>query len=1061
MKSSRHKSPRKTKSSDAPQVANSSGLLPFRFWELPEVTAINRLPMRATLYPYASAEAARRGNRTESDWFQLLDGKWKFKYLSRPEEIKDSYFGISVDRSRWDGVEVPGNWTLQGYGRPHYTNVQMPFPEEPPHVPRENPTGIYAREVTIPAAWRGRRIILHFGGAESVLCVCVNGAFVGLGKDSRLPSEFDVTRFVAPGRKNLICAIVVKWSDATFIEDQDQWWMGGLHREVFLYSTGPVHLADVFVSGQRVDDRSGRLEASVRVGFPGQSEAGWSVTAQLFAPNGRPVLRKELEAPVQLATTRCRFRLQARFDCRVSRPQFWSAESPALYTFVATLRDPAGQPVESTSARVGFRSVEVRDRQLLVNGKPVRIHGVNRHDHDPARGKAVDIEALRRDALIMKRHNINAVRCSHYPNDPRWLDLCDELGLYVVDEANLEAHDYYYQIPEDPRWASACLERATRMVERDKNHPSVILWSLGNETGVGPHQAAMAAWIRRRDPTRPLHYEPGIWTQGVDSWERRGPHLFKGGEELTDIVCPMYFPPEALREWAEDSEHPDQRRPLILCEYSHAMGNSNGSLGDYYDLFEKVPGLQGGFIWEWRDHALLQRMPDGSVRWAYGGDFGDTPNDLNFCCDGLVGADHNPHPGLQEFKYLARPLAVTAWDAAAGTVTLHNRRSFCDASDIRIGWQLKASGKLLKSGSIRGHRILPGGKATFPIPLPTIRPVPGQEIFLNFQFTSARATPWCPRGHVLGWDQVAVGGRPLRKPPPTRTGRVSWEGSGEDIRIVGSGGPEEFLVRFSPAGMEEFLSEGDPLLIAGPRLQIWRAAVDNDGIKGWTGQEAKPLGRWRALGLPDAQATAGRLTVQKGRKGSIIVSCTHRILGVRHKHNYEIRPDGSILVRNHFDVPRQFHDLPRLGVTLVLPEGFESLRWFGRGPFENYRDRKRAAIVDLFEGSVSSQYVPYAMPQEHGNHTDVRWLEVSNGHRLLRILALDAMEFSASHFTTRDLWLATHAQELRPRPETFLNMDCLQRGVGTGSCGPDTLEPYRIPSGHHAWNYLMEVRSEK
>lgn len=1035
----------------------STSFLPFRFWEAPELTTLHRLPMRATLYPYPSSEAARKADRAGSDWFRLLDGKWKFVYLNQPEEVVAGHVAVSTDRSAWNEVEVPGNWTLQGYGRPHYTNVEMPFPDEPPFVPEENPTGIYTLEATIPSGWRGRRVVLHFGGAESALCVYVNGAFVGLGKDSRLPSEFDITKHVMPGRKNLICAVVVKWSDASFLEDQDQWWMGGLHREVSLYSTAPTYLADVFATAHLEKDFSaGRLEVTAKVGFSRQPEEGWSVEAELFTPGGRAVFRHALEAPVEVGSPRARFRLQARIEGRVRRPRLWSAETPVLYTLVVTLKDPGGCPVESTSTRVGFRSVEVRDRQLLVNGQRVLIHGVNRHDHDPVRGKALDYEMMRRDAVTMKHHNVNAVRCSHYPNDPRWLDLCDELGLYVVDEANLEAHAYYHQLGHEARWASAFLDRAVRMVERDKNHPSVILWSLGNETACGANQEAMAGWIRGRDPSRPLHYEPGIWTQGVSSWERRGPHLFEGGERVTDIVCPMYFPMEGLVEWATDERHPDQRRPLILCEYSHAMGNSNGSLGDYYDLFEKHRSLQGGFIWEWCDHALRQTLPDGRTRWAYGGDFGDTPNDLNFCCDGLVGPDRTPHPGLIEFKHLAQPLKVEAFDARMHAVTIRNRRNFSDSSDVRISWQLKVSGKIAAQGRIASHRIAPGQSETFVLPLPSVRSVAGRETFLNVQFTSLRATAWSVRGHVLGWDQVKVAGHPLRKPPPARRGVVRWEKNRDGTRVSG----EDFCIRFSRSGMEEFRFDGEELVLSGPELQIWRAALDNDGIKGWTGQESKPLGRWRAVGLPEVRLEPVAFRASTGAHGEVIVACEHTAVCVGgkipHRHIYTIRGDGSVLVQNSFMVPKSLEDLPRLGVRLILAPGFEHLRWFGRGPFENYRDRKRAAMVDLYSSSVTGQYVPYVLPQEHGGHTDTRWLEIGNGRATLRVLALDALEFSASHYATEDLWMAAHSCDLQPRSETILNLDSLQRGVGTGSCGPDAMAPYRIPSGHHTWAFFFK-----
>jgi len=1040
-------------------------LFSTRIWEDPALTAINRLRMRSTLYPFPDAGSAKTFDRSKSPWFKLLDGSWKFRIHQKPEDASGADVAEDTDRSAWDQVAVPGNWTLQGYGNPHYTNAKMPFAEPPPRVPITNPTGIYSLEVDIPKSWKGRRTIIHFGGAESVLCVYVNGQFIGMGKDCRLPSEFDITGHVRTGRKNLVCAVVIKWSDATFIEDQDQWWMAGLHREVYLYSAAPVRIADVFAVGNLENDcRDGRLNLTVKVGFAGKPEEGWSVAARLFDPAGRAVFKKAPIGSVKVGPNDARFRLQARFDEPVKNPLLWSAESPSLYKVVVTLRDPKGRAVESTAARVGFRSVEVRDRQLLVNGRRVMIHGVNRHDHHDTKGKALDRETMRLDALTMKRFNFNAVRCSHYPNDPYWLDLCDELGLYVIDEANLEAHGYYHTPGHESEWAAAFLDRAVRMVERDKNHPSIILWSLGNETGYGANQDAMAGWIRSRDPSRPLHYEPGIWDQGLSEKDQPGDFIYEGGTGVTDIVCPMYPTLKSLIEWATDKNHPDRRRPLILCEYSHAMGNSNGGLADYHDLFEKYPGLQGGFIWEWIDHGILKTGPDGRSYWAYGGDFGDTPTDLNFCCDGLVWPDRTPHPGLAEFKHLAQPLKVVSFDRRKRTVTLRNCQHFVDSDWIRISWELKISGKSSARGILPASKIAPGETAKLSIPLPAFQTSGGREAFLNICYTAAHRTDWCERGHILGWDQVPLGGSALVSPRAVisrNAEALHVERASKCLRISGS----SFDLEFSEAAsqLETFRFDGDDILVSGPELQIWRAATDNDGIKGWTGQNHKPLGRWLAAGIPEAALKPDPIRVARTKSGDIRITCGQAAAcrisqtAVRLRQVYHIRPDGPILVENLFIVDKSVADLPRLGVRLVLAPGFENLSWFGRGPLENYSDRKRAAMVDRYSSSVAGQYVPYIVPQEHGNHTDTRWLTLDNGRTSLRISALGPLEFSASHFTAGDLFAAFHTHELHPRPETILNLDYRQRGLGTASCGPDTGEPCRIPSGRHAWNYLIQA----
>ncbi|SDT94886.1 beta-galactosidase [Verrucomicrobium sp. GAS474] len=1047
----------------------------------PECLSLNRLPMGATLYRFLTAAAAREGSREASPWFRLLNGRWRFRMAAKPAEVTPADLAAGTDRSGWETIEVPGNWTMQGHGHPHYTNVQMPFPEEPPMVPEANPTGIYATTFTVPREWEGRRVVIHFGGAESVLYVYVNGRPVGMGKDSRLPSEFDLTPHVAFGGENEVVAVVVKWSDATFLEDQDQWWMGGLHREVYLHATGPVHLADLFARGGLENGyRDGRLQLTAKVGFtPGNAlfpRPGWKVRLQLFDPKGKALFRKPLEAPVPTGSTLEYGRLQADFDVAVPCVAAWSAERPALYRAVATLLDPVGKEIEATSVRVGFRTVEVRDRMLLVNGRRVLIKGVNRHDHHDTKGKALDRETLRLDAVAMKRLNVNAVRTSHYPNDPHWLDLCDELGLYVIDEANLETHAFLHQLCRDRRYAGAFLDRAVRMVERDKNHPSVILWSLGNESGYGPNHDAMAGWIRGYDPTRPLHYEPGIWPWLPEALMPK--KRYDGGYRVTDIVCPMYATIDQIVEWATDRDHPDRTRPLILCEYSHAMGNSNGSLADYWDAFEKYPGLQGGFIWEWIDHGLKQKTADGKEYWAYGGDFGDTPNDLNFVCDGLVWPDRKPHPAAREFQYLARPAKALAFDAKRAALRLSNARDFADLGDLRGSWELKIDGVVWAGGRLPVLRIAAGREGTvrLPLRLGAIALPPGAEAFLHVGFELARATVWAPAGHRVGWDQIALPARAFA--PPPRPVRRSRPFAPSPLRVVQERkrnpnadpikiGNEIVRLAIVDGRIASFAWQGRELLLAGPELQVWRGPTDNDGIKGWTHEAWRPLSKWRAMGLDGAVVSASPARVRRGGKGGTpgavtvtleqIASCAASPRAVVLRQDCTLAPDGTLSIENRFTVSPQVPDLPRLGVVLRFAAGWEELRWLGRGPDESYADRKRSALVDLHESTVTAQYVPYIMPQEHGNHADVRWLSLGNGTVGLRVEAVsgDPLEFSASHFTAHDLYAALHTYDLRPRPETILNLDWKQRGLGTHSCGPDTLPPYTIQPGRFLWRYRL------
>lgn len=1052
-------------------VTKLLGAGPGRTWVRPELAGLGRLPARATLYPFPNGEMARTCDREASPWFLSLNGEWRFRLAPRPEAVSIDFADQAFDDTAWGTVPVPSNWTMHGHDRPHYTNVRMPFDTPPPNVPDDNPTGLYRTTVRVPADWSGRRIVLHVGGAESVLHVWVNGAAVGMGKDSRLPQEFDLTPFLTPGQDALVCCSVIKWSDASFVEDQDQWWMGGIHREVFLYSTGRTWIDDVFaVAALKGDLIEGHLTVTARLGFTDPPRDGWIVRAELFDGHGRPVLTEPLTGPVKAnATDHHPYRgplNMVTLTANIPAPTPWSSESPALHTLVVSLHDGDGPAVEATSCRVGFRRVELGDRELLINGRPVMIAGMNRHEHHPVRGKAITRDDMIADIELMKRFNVNAVRCSHYPNAEAWYDLCDEYGLYLIDEANVEAHAYLHQLCDDPRYASQFLERGLRMVERDKNHPSVIVWSLGNESGYGPNHGAMAGWIRRRDPSRPLHYEGAIWgwDKSVKTGFGEGPGSPDGGKPASDLICPMYPSIESLVAWAEDDD-PTDRRPMILCEYSHAMGNSNGSLGDYWDAFERHHGLQGGFVWEWADHGILKLDDQGQPFMAYGGDFGDAPNDLNFCCDGIVGADRVPHPALWEFKKLVQPVTVIWEDEVAGRLKVHNRRDFTDLSDLVGTWVLEADGEAVASGQLPALETQPGASEVVTIDLPPIVASEEREAFLTVRFNLASATRWASAGHEVAWDQLerrrpdrkkARGGRDARAPGE----KLIVKRDGADVRVTGEG----FEVAFSATEgrLSRLTWRNQPILTAGPRLQIWRGATDNDGIKGWTGQKRKPLGRWKAAGLDKPAFLEPTLTVSHGADGAVVVtivqiaSCEIATEAVVHTHSYEIGADGSLFARNDFRIDPALDDLPRLGVTITLPDDFETLRWFGRGPLENYIDRNRASAVGHWSGTVSGQYVPYVLPQEHGNKTGLRWIELAGDIASVRFTPADLCEGSATRFTPTDVFAAAHTTDLTPRAEVIVNLDVRQRGLGTGSCGPDTLDRYRIGSGDYRLDF--EIR---
>jgi len=932
-------------------------------WESPELTSLHKLPPRATL------------ERPEQ---RSLDGDWEFRLSPRPEDALS-------ERARWKHVEVPGLWTMQGFDTPHYTNVVMPFDERPPHVPEANPTGVYRRTFTVPRAWRRRRIVLGFGGVEGVLHVVLNGEPVGIGKDARTPSEFDVTELVRHGAPNELAVAVVRWSDASFVEDQDQWWHAGISRGVYLYAGG---IDDVFARGG--------ADGSLAI------DARGAVRARLLDARGRTVLETKLPAETGLRGAR-----------------LWSAEEPSLYTLVVEAEDG-----ETASCRIGFRTVEIRDRRLLVNGEAVQICGVNRHDHDDARGRAVTRGLMESDARLMKQFNVNAVRCSHYPNDPYWLDLCDRYGLYVVDEANIESHAYYDDLCRDPRYLGAWVDRVQNMVERDKNHASVIIWSLGNESGYGPNHDAAAGWVRSRDPSRPLHYEGAIkfdWT---------------GGRAASDVVCPMYADVDAIEAWAATPT--DDPRPLILCEFSHAMG-ANGGLADYYAAFERHGALQGGFVWEWIDHGIRVTDRKGGHHWAYGGDFGDVPNDANFCADGLVWPDRTPHPALYELKFLARPIRVEA--LRGGRFRIRNVHRFAGLERYRGEWELTVDGAPTRRGRLPALRVPPGGTLDVALDLPAAE----GERFLTFRFFLREAAEWAPAGHEVAWQQLAL--------PSHRRRRASGPSVRPSRHGVFEAGPVRAEVDLERGVLAQLSTGGRKLFIAGPRLQLWRAASDNDGLRLLPERNLGfALRRWLELGLDRLEL---RLESARVRAGGI--ELVHSAPGlVTHRHSYRLLASGELVVENVVDLAAGLRDVPRIGVGLTLLPGLERVTWYGRGPWESYPDRLASTVVGRFESTVAEQYVPYILPQEHGLHVDTRRLSLTDDTGFgLEVQGRPTIGFSASHFTAADLFTALHTSDLVPRREVFLNLDHAQRGLGTAACGPDTRPEYRLLEPSYRFGYVL------
>ncbi len=1046
---------------------------PIDLFFQPELTNIARLPSRTPLPIYNDADEARAGD--PSQWRRSLDGTWKFKLVATPADVEPDWADAVPTGRGWRDIEVPGCWTRQGTGDlPHYTNIMMPWPIEPPAVPSANPTGLYRTSFTVPKAWRKRQIIVHIGGAESLAAVWCNGAFIGMGKDSRLPSEFDLSDAIGPGA-NSLAILVTRYCDATWIEDQDHWWHAGLHRSVYVEARARTQIADV-VSTADYDPTSGTGSLRIAAHISGASDhvgnqPGWSTRVTLSAVRGKklgpsktsPVARFRHDDPLtQLsdAYTHGGDISHVDFDDLAIDP--WSAESPARYHVIVELLDPSGKVTTATRITVGFRRVEIRDRRLLINRQAVLISGVNRHDHHHITGKTLTVDELRDDLLTMKRHNINAVRTAHYPNDHRLLDLCDELGLYVIDEANVESHARLRSIANDERFHAAIIERTTRMVQRDRNHACIIGWSLGNESGHGAAHDAAAAWVRRTDPTRFVQYEGAVQARFNvnDARANRNRELAPDRSErlVTDVVCPMYTPIDdivAWAQWAEETKLDD--RPLILCEFSHAMGNSNGSLSDYWEAFEAEPALQGGFVWDWRDQGLLETDANGRDYWAYGGHFGDEPNDTNFCINGLVGPDGTPHPALRELAWCNRPVAVTlarGKDAAKGKLSVRNRRYFTDLSDLAATWELVIDGDVVKSGPLTLPNIGPQQSRTVNVPGGRARS--GIEAHIIVRFATTTATAHTPKGHVVAWDQVGVpvtaDTSAFASTAPTSS---EWTVSSEDGRILIDAKPMRAVVDAATSQILT-ISQGTAPVATDVTATFWRAPTDNDGVKtGWMSHYVGVRRQWLAWGLDRLDLIGLPARV---RGDSLILR--RQLTGKTHiaSHRTVITPAaGGLHFAETIELPAAWTDVARVGIRFDTEA--DRLTWSGLGPDETYPDRLSAALVGTHSQTIEEQYHDYVVPQEHGAHEQTRWFELRSGRQRWRITPDRPLSFSARRHSDAVLTAATTTAELPTAAElgryVEVHLDAAVRGLGTNACGPDALPQYRVQGRRHRFAWTL------
>lgn len=1052
-------------------IVQASGTAQETEWQNPEIIGKNKLPAHAWFIPYQDADAAKTFQPDNSELRQSLNGTWKFKWLRNPNGVTPDLSAPETDVASWDDINVPGNWQLQGeYDIPIYLNIPMPFELHPPHVPGGlklksdddipseikpsegmydeegyiaddyNPTGFYRTTFTVPADWDGSEVIIHFGGVQSAFYLWINGEEVGYSEGSMTPAEFNITDYLIEG-ENVLAAEVIRWCDGSYLENQDFWRLSGIYRDVYLYSLPEAALYDYSVVTDLDDEYKNaelRLDFTMH-NFGSEAQQPETIEFELLTPAGSVIAEASVDAvkpaPAGGITS-------AGLELPVTAPELWSAESPSLYTLVIKYGDM------TTAQKVGFREVEIRDGQLLVNGKAIVIKGANRHEIDPDFGRVVSRETMIKDIVLMKQHNINAVRTSHYPNQPLWYSLCDEYGLYVFDEANVESHGLWtiidYYVGEEPDWRDAIIDRGISVTERDKNHPSVIVWSLGNEAGDGKNFYDMAEAMRAIDPTRPIHYEA---------------RLPKYSNDLNryDIISTMYPTIDQLL-WRIST---DPSRPMIICEYVHAMGNSLGNLYKYWDLFESHPRIQGAFVWDFVNQGLTKFTDDGEKYFAYGGDFGEAKHDGDFVLNGIVNPDRVPQPEMVTAKYIFQYIKTEPVDLEAGKIIVKNKYDFIDAEFLTMHWRVLENGDVIQEGT-ESISDLPAGasaECTLPLEKPVLKH--GKEYWLNIEYTLNETTSWAEAGYALATEQFAL---PWEAPPVPvlSVDDMPDVEVTEDEETLTVTLPDTKLTYSKTEGvLTAWKHNGEVIMERGPELNVWRAPTNND-----EGGSPSFADMWREAGIDsfpkiETNVKYERIKPQVVRvhlnnkyhttDGDVSIGSLHTVFG-----------SGDIVVRNEVQVPADSPPLPKVGNLMHLPADMQNVNWYGRGPAESYPDRKDGVFVGEYSSDVEGLYFPYVVPQENGNHAETRWVTLTNDAGTgIFAGGLPWFNFSAHTYSLENLTEAGHTYELEDAGYITLNIDDEMAGVG-GDDGwtPRTHPEFLVKSifhGQFSFGYRMKA----
>lgn len=990
----------------------------MKTWENHQIDGINRMPARAHFLTFPSKEKALLNNNRYTHAFKNLNGVWKFMFLDAPEYSPEGFFNSDFDVTKMDDITVPGNWQLQGYGKMHYSDLWYNFPINPPYVPTENPTGIYKRTFFVEESYRDKKIIIRFCGVDSAYHLWINGKKVGYSKVARNESEFDITDLIRVGEENDVTVRVYQWSDGTYLEDQDMWWESGIFRDVELIGVPKDGINDYKVIADLDDEyKNGIFKVEVFL----RTTKEVNVTFELVDAGENTVFTKTVVAKEG----------KACIDEVIADVNHWTAETPYLYKLFITVEDD-GQIVEVIPQNVGFRNIRLNGETFLVNGVAIKFKGVNRHDYSPQNGRVVSREEIEKDIILMKQFNINAIRTSHYPNSYYLYDLCDEYGMYLIAETDLECHGFeltgeYKWITDDPSWELAYVSRMTRMIERDKNHPAIIFWSLGNESAFGCNFRKMTDVAHEMDPTRLVHYEGDF------------------DVESADVYSTMYT-------WIENPKKPylmkdiieKSKKPHIHCEYCHAMGNGPGNLKDYQDLVYAHDKLQGGFVWEWFDHGIESFTESGEKYYRYGGDFGDDPSNKDFCIDGLIMPDRTPSPGLYEYKKVIEPITTTAVDIQKGIINLLSRYDFANLDRFNLVYKVMEDDVILQTGfmPVPSIEARANKDITLPYDLSVIKVKPGAHYYVNISYQLREDTSYASSGHELATAQFEL---PLYKEGIVvrPEGILNVEKEHTTLHVKGANFSLDFnLVN---GNLMNIVRDGMQVLSKGPRLTLWRAPISNDM------EIIDKLKKVYFLHLEHEVV----MNIDYHMEGNIlkvevdtINSTTNSAWHFKTKYVYTVCPSGDILIdvegtpSGRVDLAPDM--LPRIGVSMHLDKSMEHVRYFGMGPGENYADSKEAAQMGLYANTVDGLFTNYVIPQENGNHMGCKWVSMTNDRGMGLLASTEGdFNFSASWYEDKDLDDAKHTCDLVKRDYIVFNVDYKQNALGTNSCGQWQLDKYR------------------